>query len=78
MIASSTLVPVAGFEHTGKLTALPHSSRSSLMWRTVQAAFQLPLFQSSVKFEVHSGIALSTTSMPGPCGCTWPAAPTAS
>ena len=31
-------MPVAGLEQTGKVTALPHSSRSSLMCRIVQAA----------------------------------------
>ena len=37
-----------------------------------------PFAHSVVRLEVHSGMALSTTSRPGACGCGWPAAPTAS
>src|SRR5688500_19714010 len=78
VVASSVLIPVSGSLQTGKLAASPHCSSSSLMWRAVHEAFQLPCFQSRVVVEVHSGIALSLTSTPGRRGCLEPSAPKAS
>src|SRR5688500_13727764 len=72
------MLQVSGELHTAKPTASPQFSVRSEIWRTVHAPLHASRFQSRVAVEVHSGMALSLTSMPGARGCTCPAAPMAS